>query len=103
MLQAIQLSLPRARGEAVWQRLVRLPLAARLSAAFILVYVFGAVVGLIGILNLVSLKQDTDTLYQRDMRGAISAERAQAALATLGRAQLALTLAMAKRPGLFSS
>ncbi len=93
MLQAIQLSLPRARGEAVWQRLVRLPLAARLSAAFILVYVFGAVVGLIGILNLVSLKQDTDTLYQRDMRGAISAERAQAALATLGRAQLALTLA----------
>lgn len=93
MLQAIQLSLPRARGEAVWQRLVRLPLATRLSAAFILVYVFGAVVGLIGILNLVSLKQDTDTLYQRDMRGAISAERAQAALATLGRAQLALTLA----------
>lgn len=93
MLQAIQLSLPRARGEAVWQRLARLPLAARLSAAFILVYAFGAVVGLIGILNLVSLKQDTDTLYQRDMRGAISAERAKAALATLGRAQLALTLA----------
>ncbi|WP_454766556.1 methyl-accepting chemotaxis protein [Cupriavidus campinensis] len=93
MLQAIKLSLPRTRGEAVWQRLARLPLAARLSAAFILVYAFGAVVGLIGIFHLVSLKQDTDTLYQRDMRGAISAERAQGALATLGRAQLALTLA----------
>ncbi len=93
MLQAIKLGLPRGRGNSVWQRLARLPLVARLSAAFVLIYAFGAIVGLTGIVNLIHLKSDTDTLYQRDMRGAISAERAQASLAMLGRAQLALMLA----------
>lgn len=93
MLQAIKLGLPGLGGKSLWQGLARLPLVMRLSAAFVLIYAFGAAVGLTGIINLVHLKQDTDTLYQRDMRGAISAERAQAALATLGRAQLSLTLA----------
>ncbi|WP_244787962.1 methyl-accepting chemotaxis protein [Cupriavidus pauculus] len=93
MLRAIKLGLPGRRGNSVWQRLARLPLVMRLSAAFVLIYAFGAVVGLTGIVNLIELKRDTDTLYQRDMRGAISAERAQAELAKLGRAQLALTLA----------
>ncbi len=71
----------------------RLPLAARMCLAFALVYVFGAVVGLTGIFSLVSVKDMTDTLYQRDMQGAIAAERAQSTLARLGRAQLALTMA----------
>lgn len=93
MLRAIKLGLPGRRGNSVWQRLARLPLVMRLSAAFVLIYAFGAVVGLTGIVNLIELKRDTDTLYQRDMRGAISAERAEAELAKLGRAQLALTLA----------
>ncbi len=93
VLQAIKIGLPARRGQSVWQGLARLPLVLRLSAAFALIYAFGAIVGLTGIVNLIELKQDTDTLYQRDMRGAISAERAQASLATLGRAQLALTLA----------
>ncbi|WP_354686173.1 methyl-accepting chemotaxis protein [Cupriavidus necator] len=74
-------------------RLVRLPLVVRLCAAFALVYLFGAAVGLTGIVNLVSIKARTDTLYQHDMHGAVSAERAQSALAGLGRAQLALTMA----------
>lgn len=93
MLQAIKLGLPGRRGKSVWQGLARLPLVVRLSAAFVLIYAFGAIVGLTGIVNLIDLKQETDMLYQRDMRGAISAERAQASLAMLGRAQLALTLA----------
>lgn len=73
--------------------LARLPLAARLCAAFALVYLFGAAVGLSGIVNLVSIKQMTDTLYQRDMNGAIAAAHAQTALEQIGRAQLALTMA----------
>ncbi|KWR91389.1 methyl-accepting chemotaxis protein [Cupriavidus sp. IDO] len=93
MLQALKFGLPRARRNGARTWLAKLPLAARLCAAFALVYLFGAAVGLTGIVNLVSLKQRTDTLYQRDMRGAISAERAQSALAGLGRAQLALTMA----------
>jgi len=93
VLQAIKLGPRVLRGRSVWQGLAHLPLVVRLSAAFVLIYAFGAIVGLTGIVNLIHLKQDTDTLYQRDMRGAISAERAQAALATLGRAQLSLTLA----------
>ncbi|AZG16759.1 methyl-accepting chemotaxis protein [Cupriavidus pauculus] len=93
MLQAIKLALPGRRGQSVWQGLAALPLVVRLSAAFVLIYAFGAMVGLTGIVNLIDLKRDTDTLYQRDMRGAIAAERAQASLAMLGRAQLALTLA----------
>nr|WP_315595819.1 methyl-accepting chemotaxis protein [uncultured Cupriavidus sp.] len=93
MLQAIKLGLPGRRGNSIWQGLARLPLVVRLCAAFVLVYAFGAIVGLTGIVNLIDLKRDTDTLYQRDMRGAISAERAQASLAQLGRAQLSLTAA----------
>ena len=97
MLQVFKTSLPghrRAVAPARWlARLSRLPLVARLCAAFALVYLFGAAVGLTGIANLVSIKARTDTLYQRDMHGAISAERAQSALAGLGRAQLALTMA----------
>ncbi|SPD67893.1 Methyl-accepting chemotaxis protein (plasmid) [Cupriavidus taiwanensis] len=97
MLQVSKTSLPgqrRAVAHARWlARLGRLPLVARLCAAFALVYLFGAAVGLTGIANLVSLKARTDTLYQHDMHGAISAERAQSALAGLGRAQLALTMA----------
>ncbi|SDD51819.1 methyl-accepting chemotaxis sensory transducer [Cupriavidus sp. YR651] len=93
MLQAIKLNLPRAQAGSAWRKLARLPLVVRLSAAFVLIYGFGAIVGLTGIVNLIALKQDTDTLYQRDMRGAISAERARASLATLGQSQLALTLA----------
>ena len=93
MLQAIKLGLPGRRGQSAWQSLAALPLAVRLSAAFALIYAFGAIVGLTGIFNLIALKHDTDRLYQRDMRGAIAAECAQASLAMLGRAQLALTLA----------
>ncbi|SOZ20698.1 Putative Methyl-accepting Chemotaxis protein [Cupriavidus taiwanensis] len=97
MLQVFKTSLPghrRAVAPARWlARLSRLPLVARLCAAFALVYLFGAAVGLTGIVNLVSIKARTDTLYQHDMHGAISAERAQSALAALGRAQLALTMA----------
>ncbi|XQM38220.1 Methyl-accepting chemotaxis protein [Cupriavidus sp. H19C3] len=93
LLQVIKPGLPHRHDGSVWQKLARLPLAVRLCAAFMLVYGFGAVVGLTGIVSLVSLTQKTDTLYQRDMRGAIAAERAQAALARLGHAQLALTLA----------
>ncbi|MBB3015495.1 methyl-accepting chemotaxis protein [Cupriavidus alkaliphilus] len=97
MLQVFKTSLPghrRAVAPARWLvRLGRLPLVARLCAAFALVYLFGAAVGLTGIANLVSIKARTDTLYQHDMHGAISAERAQSALAALGRAQLALTMA----------
>ncbi|UIF90503.1 methyl-accepting chemotaxis protein [Cupriavidus sp. UYPR2.512] len=101
MLQVIKTRLPgRSRAAAparlfarLSARLGRLPLVARLCAAFALVYLFGAAVGLTGIANLVSIKARTDTLYQHDMHGAISAERAQSALATLGRAQLALTMA----------
>ena len=91
--QTIKLSFPRRTGWRIPSWLGRLPLAARMCAAFALVYVFGAVVGLTGIFSLVSVKQMTDTLYQRDMQGAIAAERAQSALARLGRAQLALTMA----------
>ncbi|QOT78735.1 methyl-accepting chemotaxis protein [Cupriavidus basilensis] len=93
MLQAINLRLPRRTGRRMPAWLGRLPLSARMCMAFALVYVFGAVVGLTGIFSLVSVKQMTDTLYQRDMQGAIAAERAQSALARLGRAQLALTMA----------
>ncbi|NUO85720.1 MAG: methyl-accepting chemotaxis protein, partial [Cupriavidus sp.] len=97
MLQVFKTSLPgqrRAVAPARWlARPGRLPLVARLCAAFALVYLFGAAVGLTGIANLVSIKARTDTLYQHDMHGAISAERAQSALAALGRAQLALTMA----------
>ncbi|MDK3023847.1 methyl-accepting chemotaxis protein [Cupriavidus taiwanensis] len=97
MLQVFKTSLPgqrRAAAPARWlARLGRLPLVARLCAAFALVYLFGAAVGLTGIANLVSIKARTDTLYQHDMHGAISAERAQSALAALGRGQLALTMA----------
>ncbi len=93
MLQAIKLGLAGRRGQSVWKGLAALPLVVRLSAAFVLIYAFGAIVGLTGIFNLIDLKRDTDKLYQRDMRGAIAAERAQASLAMLGRAQLALTLA----------
>ncbi|MFS8934251.1 methyl-accepting chemotaxis protein [Cupriavidus taiwanensis] len=97
MLQVSKTSLPgqrRAVAHARWlARLGRLPVVGRLCAAFALVYLFGAAVGLTGIANLVSLKARTDTLYQHDMHGAISAERAQSALAALGRAQLALTMA----------
>ncbi|CAM3267084.1 methyl-accepting chemotaxis protein [Cupriavidus taiwanensis] len=97
MLQVFKTSLPGHRrpvAAARWlARLGRLPLVARLCAAFALVYLFGAAVGLTGIANLVSIKARTDTLYQHDMHGAISAERAQSALAALGRAQLALTMA----------
>ncbi|MGO4329398.1 methyl-accepting chemotaxis protein [Cupriavidus sp. 2TAF22] len=93
MSQTIQLKAPRRAGLRLPACLGRLPLAARMCAAFALVYVFGAAVGLTGIFSLGSVKQMTDTLYQRDMQGAISAERAQAALARLDRAQLALTLA----------
>ena len=93
VLQAIKLRLPGRRGQSTWQGLAGLPLVVRLSAAFVLIYAFGAIVGLTGIFNLIDLKRDTDRLYQRDMRGAIAAERAQASLAMLGRAQLALTLA----------
>ena len=97
VLQVSKTSLPgqrRAVAHARWlARLGRLPLVARLCAAFALVYLFGAAVGLTGIANLVSIKARTDTLYQHDMHGAISAERAQSALAGLGRAQLALTMA----------
>ncbi|MCD9122523.1 hypothetical protein LRR16_15910, partial [Cupriavidus sp. UGS-1] len=75
------------------RRLRRLPLAARLGTAFVLVYLFGAAAAVSGIVNLVALKDKTDTLYQRDMRGAVAAERAQSALAGLGHAQLALTMA----------
>ncbi|WP_042878335.1 methyl-accepting chemotaxis protein [Cupriavidus necator] len=97
MLQVIKTS-PPGRGLAaapvrLAARLGRLPLVVRLCAAFALVYLFGAAVGLTGIANLVSIKARTDTLYQQDMHGAISAERAQSALAGLGRAQLALTMA----------
>ncbi|MDQ0138607.1 methyl-accepting chemotaxis protein [Cupriavidus necator] len=84
----------RAAAPVRWlARLGRLPLVVRLCAAFALVYLFGAAVGLTGIANLVSIKARTDTLYQHEMHGAISAERAQSALAALGRAQLALTMA----------
>lgn len=93
VLQAIKLGLQGRRGQSAWQGLAGLPLVVRLSAAFALIYAFGAIVGLTGIVNLIDLKRDTDRLYQRDMRGAIAAERAQASLAMLGRAQLALTLA----------
>ncbi|QBY49739.1 methyl-accepting chemotaxis protein [Cupriavidus oxalaticus] len=98
MLHVIKSSLPGRRpafaalGRAA-SRLNRLPLVARLCAAFALVYLFGAAVGLTGIANLVSIKARTDTLYQQDMHGAMSAERAHSALAALGRAQLALTMA----------
>ncbi|RDK10558.1 methyl-accepting chemotaxis protein [Cupriavidus lacunae] len=97
MLQVIKTRLPgRSRAVApvrLLSRLGSLPLVVRLCAAFALVYLFGAAVGLTGIANLVSIKARTDTLYQHDMHGAISAERAQSALAALGRAQLALTMA----------
>lgn len=93
MLQALKLGLPRVRLPAASAMLRRTPLAVRLGAAFVLVYVFGAAAGVTGIVNLVSIRQMTDTLYQRDMRGAIAAERAQAALAQVGHAQLALTMA----------
>ncbi|UZN51777.1 methyl-accepting chemotaxis protein [Cupriavidus cauae] len=75
------------------RRRPRLPLAARLGTAFVLVYLFGAAAAVSGIVNLVALKDKTDTLYQRDMRGSVAAERAQSALAGLGHAQLALTMA----------
>jgi len=90
---AVPLSPARRAGPRLPAWLGRLPLAARLCIAFALVYAFGAAVGLTGIVSLVSVKQMTDTLYQRDMRGAIAAERAQSALARLERAQLSLTLA----------
>jgi len=93
VIQAIKLSLARRPHLAAPAWLARMPLAARLCAAFALVYLFGAAVGLSGILNLVSIKQMTDTLYQRDMTGAIAAAHAQTALEQIGRAQLALTMA----------
>ncbi|WER48290.1 methyl-accepting chemotaxis protein [Cupriavidus sp. WKF15] len=92
MLQTLKLS--GQPGQARWtSRLARLPLLARLCAAFALVYLFGAAVGVTGIVNLIDLRQRSDALYRQDMHGAISAERAQSALARLGRAQLSITMA----------
>ncbi|WP_420991870.1 methyl-accepting chemotaxis protein [Cupriavidus sp. 30B13] len=93
MLQAVRFTSSRRARPRLPAWLGRLPLAARLCVAFALVYAFGAAVGLTGIFSLVSVKQMTDTLYQRDMQGAIAAERAQSALARLERAQLSLTMA----------
>ncbi len=92
MLQSLKLFGPRSRARPV-TRFARLPLLARLCAAFALVYLFGAAVGVTGIVNLVDLRQRSDALYRQDMHGAISAERAQSALALLGRAQLSITMA----------
>ena len=55
MLQAIKLGLPGQGGKSMWQGLARLPLVMRLSAAFVLIYAFGAVVGITGIVNLIHL------------------------------------------------
>lgn len=93
MLQALKTGLPRLPRRQARRESMAMSLLARLAGAFVLVYVFGAAAGVMGIANLVSLKQMTDTLYQRDMRGAIAAERAQAALARIAHAQLSLTMA----------
>ncbi|CAG9170833.1 hypothetical protein LMG23992_01848 [Cupriavidus laharis] len=92
MLQSLKLSVPQWRARQA-SRLARLPLLARLCAAFALVYLFGAAVGVTGIVNLIDLRQRSDALYRQDMHGAISAERAQSALAMLSRAQLSVTMA----------
>ena len=92
MLQSLKLSGPTDRARRA-SRFARLPLLARLCAAFALVYLFGAAVGVTGIVNLIDLRQRSDALYRQDMHGAISAERAQSALARLGRAQLSVTMA----------
>ncbi len=70
------------------QWLKRLRVAHRLWLAFALVYIFGAVVAVTGIASLIAIKQMTDRLHTQDMRGALAAERAQSAIAGLGRAQL---------------
>ncbi|MBY4895978.1 methyl-accepting chemotaxis protein [Cupriavidus sp. AU9028] len=98
MLRAFTLSLPRPRTRsprlgAFVASLRRLPLVARMGIAFVLVYVTGATAGITGIVNLVSVKEMTDTLYQRDMRGAVAAEQARAELARVAHGQLALTMA----------
>jgi methyl-accepting chemotaxis protein len=93
MLLAVRTVLARRLAASPPWSLSRLPLLARLGAALVLVYVLGAAVAVTGLVHLGSLREMTDTLYQRHMRGAVAAERAQAALAQLGRAQLALTMA----------
>lgn len=98
MLRAFTLPLPRPRLRtrrigAILALLRRLPLVARMGIAFVLVYMIGAAAGITGIVNLVSVKEMTDMLYQRDMRGAVAAEQARAELARVAHGQLALTMA----------
>ncbi|MGY8525446.1 methyl-accepting chemotaxis protein [Paracidovorax citrulli] len=98
MLRAFTLPLPRprlrtGRAGAILASLRRLPLVARMGIAFVLVYMIGATAGIAGIVNLVSVKEMTDMLYQRDMRGAVAAEQARAELARVAHGQLALTMA----------
>ena len=71
-------------------RLKRLRVAHQLWLAFALIYVFGAIVAITGIVSLVEVRRMTDRLHHHDMAGALAAERAQSAIASLGRAQLQL-------------
>jgi methyl-accepting chemotaxis protein len=70
--------------------LKRLRVAHRLWLAFALIYIFGAVVAITGIVSLIEVRRMTDRLHHHDMAGALAAERAQSAIASLGRAQLQL-------------
>lgn len=93
MLLSLRTVLSRRLAPAAPASFANLPLLVRLGAALVLVYVLGAAVAVTGLVHLGSLRELTDTLYERHMRGAVAAERAHAALAQLGRGQLALTMA----------